>query len=293
MAGNSVGRVGRAVVLLAATVATGCASSDGRHAAGIGADAPPCPLACRLASYGKYQDAAWGHLASLGVHYVFMDVPPPDRVDVVRKRLADHDLAALVLRGQADFTRPSPEEELAGQLAVAQRMGVRYMFLSVKGKWPDKGVVYERLRRCGDVAARHGVTLALETHPELGTNGDVQLATMRGVNHPNVRVNFDTGNITFYNTGTDAVRELKKIVDYVVTVELKDHDGRRESWNFPALGKGVVDFPGVLKILRSHGYSGPLTMELEGTQGVERDEQQTKDYIAQSVAYVRSLGTFR
>ena len=33
------------------------------------------PLACRLASYGKYQDAAWDHLPSIGVHHVFMSVP--------------------------------------------------------------------------------------------------------------------------------------------------------------------------------------------------------------------------
>ena len=32
-------------------------------------------LACRLASYGKYQDAAWSHLPSIGVHHVFLSVP--------------------------------------------------------------------------------------------------------------------------------------------------------------------------------------------------------------------------
>src|SRR5690349_25130552 len=36
---------------------------------------PTWPLACRLASYGKYQDAAWDHLLSIGVHHVFMSVP--------------------------------------------------------------------------------------------------------------------------------------------------------------------------------------------------------------------------
>ena len=68
---------------------------------------------------------------------------------------------------------------------------------------------------------------------------------MKGVNHPNVRINFDTGNIYFYNQNTDVVAELRKIIDYVASVHLKETDGGYESWNFPALGKGVVDFPAV------------------------------------------------
>ena len=96
----------------------------------------------------------------------------------------------------------------------------------------------DRLRQAGDVARKHGVTISLETHPDLGTNARTHLEPMKTIHHPNVRVNFDTGNITFYNRGTDAVTELKQIVDYVATVEVKDHSGQYMTWNFPALGKG-------------------------------------------------------
>jgi inosose dehydratase len=113
---------------------------------------------------------------------------------------------------------------------------------------------------------------------------------MKQVNHPNIRVNFDTGNITYYNKNVNAPAELEKIVDYVATVELKDHSGRYQEWNFPALGKGVVDIPGVLRILKQHGYTGPLVIEIEGVQGIERNETEIKKDIADSAAYVRSLG---
>jgi sugar phosphate isomerase/epimerase len=59
------------------------------------------------------------------------------------------------------------------------------------------------------------------------------------------------------------------------------------------LGKGVADFPSVLRLLERQGFQGPLTIEVEGVQGVEMDESQTKSYIAQSVAYIKSLGEFR
>ena len=137
------------------------------------------------------------------------------------------------------------------------------------------------------------MTIALETHPDLGTNGDVHLQTMKQINHPNVRVNFDVANITYYNKNTDAVTELKKIIDYVATVELKDHNGQYKTWNFPALGKGVVDIPAVVRVLKEHNYTGPITIEVEGIEGVTWDEAETKQAIADSAAYVRSLGKFK
>jgi len=252
-----------------------------------------CPLACRFASYGKYEEAAWTHLPSIGVHYVFLSVPAPDHADATMKRLKEHGLTPLVIRGNADLSKESCVEELAAQLATCEKMGVKYLFLSAKRNGAEKEIVYDRLRRAGDVAKTHGVTIALETHPDLCTNGDVQLETMRAVNHPNVRVNFDTGNITFYNKNTDAVAELKKIVDYVATVELKDHMGEFETWNFPVLGRGKVNFPAVLQVLKDHGYTGPVTLEFEGVKGAELTEEQTKEAIADSVSYIRSVGHFK
>lgn len=96
-------------------------------------------LACRLASYGKYQDAAWNHLPSIGVHHVFLSVPEPGEIAAVRQRLDAHRLTPLVMRGQADLGEPQSVDELAGQLAVCAQMGVRYMFLSPKHTGATKG----------------------------------------------------------------------------------------------------------------------------------------------------------
>lgn len=277
-----------AAALPTLAVAGGCAGvPPARQAAG-----PANVLACRLANYGRFQDAAWTHLPSIGIRHVFMNVPAPDQVEAVRARLARHGLIPVVLRGSADLSKPSGVGALAGQLSTCEAMGVRYLFLSVKRHGVDRRVIYERLRRAGEIAREHGVTIALETHPDLGTNGEVLLETMRRVGHPNVRVNFDTGNIHYYNRGTDAPTELAKIVDYVATVELKDHDGRYRTWHFPALGRGVVDFPAVLRILREHGFTGPMTLEIEGIEGVERDEAAVKRDIEVSAATIRSLGRF-
>jgi L-ribulose-5-phosphate 3-epimerase len=254
---------------------------------------PLCSLGCRLMSYGKFQEGAWRHLPTTGMTHLFLGTPAPAEMAEVQKRLADSGLKVAVMRGTADLTTPTSVDSLATQLEVCQKMGVRYLFLSPKHPGVSKEDAYKRLHRGGELAQKYGVTLSLETHPDLGPNAAEHLETMQRIDHPNVRVNFDTGNITFYNKGLSAVEELKKIIPYVATVEIKDHNGEYMVWNFPALGKGVVDIPGVLKVLHEHGFTGPITMEVEGVQGSPWTEAETRENIAKSAAYMRSLGKFQ
>lgn len=257
------------------------------------ASEPPLRLACRIANYGAYQDAAFGHIKKMGLKYVFMSVPKPEEVEETLAQLAEHELEVLVVRGNTNLSTEESVTELAEQITTCKRLGVRYMFLSPKHNDTPKEEVFDRLRRAGDIAAEHDVFIVLETHPDLGTNGDVHVATMRAINHPNIRANFDTGNITFYNHDTDAVSELKKCMDYVVTVEVKDHNGEFESWSFPALGEGVIDFPAFFRVLREHNYAGPVTLEVEGIKGVEWTLADIKKAMEDSVAYLRSIESFR
>jgi sugar phosphate isomerase/epimerase len=274
-------------IVAAASTMAGEAADEPSKTAG-----PANVLACRLANYKQFQEAAWEHLPSIGFQYVFIRVMPPDQIEATKRRLAQHGLKVAVIRGDTDLGRESSVDELAVQLETCEKLGVKYMFLSPKHTGVSQEVACARLRQAGDLARKHGVTIALETHPDLGTNGDVHVETMRAINHPNIRVNFDTGNVTYYNHDTDAATELAKCVDYVATVEFKDHNGEYETWNFPTIGTGVVDFPAVVKILKDHHYTGPITMEVEGVHGVETDEAEIKRYIEQSAAYVRSLGRF-
>lgn len=178
------------------------------------------------------------------------------------------------------------------QLMACAELGAKICFFSAKGGDVELPVLYDRLHAIGDIAGGLGVTVSLETHPNLVTNGDVALQTMAGVNHPNIRVNFDTANVYYFNHGVTTVGELSKIVDYVASVHLKESTGEYKLFDFPALGKGLVDFPAVFKMLAERGFAGPYTMELEGTEGVEMDEAEQLRYVADSAAYLRSIGAF-
>lgn len=249
-------------------------------------------IACRIATYGDYADRAWGHLPQIGILFVEMAAPAPADVPAAARKLKDHGLVASSLIARCDITRPDAVEVMRPQLEACPALGARVCFLSAKAADTDRGIAWDRLRAIGDEAARLGVTVSLETHPDLVTNGAQGRATMQAVNHPNVRINFDTANVYFYNQNVTAVGELQKLIDYVASVHLKDTTGGYQEWNFPALGTGVVDFPQILGLLNYQGFRGPFTMELEGTKGIVRTEAEQLAYIEESVAYLKRIGAF-
>jgi sugar phosphate isomerase/epimerase len=247
-------------------------------------------VSCRVSSYGKHLELAWAHLPTLGIRYVEIPIPQADRIEQTRGLLASHGLSVASFQGTCKIGEDIVVSSIAAQCNVCAAFGTTRLFLSVKAGEVDRRMVYDRLRAAGDEAARRNVLLMLETHPDLVTNGDVGAQTMAAVNHPNVRINFDTANVYYYNQGVDAVAELRKVLSYVEGVHLKDTDGGYQKHYFPTLGAGIVDFPAVVRLLDGRGFTGPFTMELEGMAGVEMTAEEQKKYVADSAAYLRKIG---
>jgi L-ribulose-5-phosphate 3-epimerase len=247
-------------------------------------------LACRISCYQPFEAGAFAHVASLGLRHVELMCPPAERVAGVAAELSRHGLHASSLHAACDLSRPDVAAQVESQLPVFEALGTPIMFISARIGETPAAVAYQRLREAGQAAGRRGVTIAVETHPELATNGDVALQTMRAVDHPNVRINFDTANVYFYNRGVDAVAELRKLAPFVAAVHLKDTDGGFRHWHFPALGQGIVRFPEVFELLDGVGFRGPYTLEIEGLEGEQRTEELVRQRVADSVEYLRRIG---
>jgi len=225
-------------------------------------------------------------LQKLGIKGVEIGPPAPENVDKVKAELSKHGLTCMSVSGGVDLVNEDGVDKFDTLLNGAINMGAKIIFVSAKASDDiPRDVTYERLRKIGDKAAKHGITVSLETHPILCHNGDVALKTMEAVNHDNIRVNFDTANIYYYNENVDAVEELKKVAKYVGSVHLKDTDGTPKSFAFPPLGEGVVNFPEVFRILNELGFHGPFTFELESTKG---EEMATA--LEKSVNHLRETG---
>ncbi|MBM3262666.1 MAG: sugar phosphate isomerase/epimerase [candidate division Zixibacteria bacterium] len=247
-------------------------------------------LSCNIGSYGKFRAAAYDHLPSIGVTHVEIAAPALNELDAVKAKLDRHGLSASTVMGKIEIDSDEAGKLFVPTLQAAQALGARVIFVSVHAGERNRQTVYDRLRRVGEEAARFGITIGMETHPDLITNGAVALETMEGINHPNVRVNYDTANIHYYNENVDSLAELGKILDHVGSMHLKDTNGGYKTWFFPAFGKGIVDFKTVFQLLNDRGFYGPFTMEIEGCEGDNLDETQTCQRVADSVAHLRRIG---
>jgi inosose dehydratase len=154
--------------------------------------------------------------------------------------------------------------------------------------------LHAHLREIGDHAARLGITYCFETHPGLCQNWEGMLATMQSLDHDHLRLNFDTGNLFYYNRDVDLESSLRQVGAWVRHVHLKDTNGKYRDWHFPALGSGgAVDFRRVRDVLSESRFAGPFSLEIEGIEGeppltLEQHQQR----IVESVEHLRACGYF-
>lgn len=245
-------------------------------------------IAVNIGSYGPHRGIAFSHLESIGIRNVEIPVPAPDQVDDTRQRLAQHGLTATTLNCPCDLTQDA--ETMREKLEVGRAMGVPIFFISAKAGEMPKPEAYRRLRARAELADEYGITLSLETHPDLGENAGEARATLLAVNHPRLGWNLDTANLYYYNQNIDAVSQAFKGRAIITSVHLKETNGAYKCWWFPALGEGVVDFAGVFRVLNEANFHGPFTFELEGIQGEELDEEGARRRVARSLQHLQELG---
>jgi len=245
-------------------------------------------VAVNIGSYRKHRERAFAHLESIGVRNVEIPVPTPDQLAAMQQRLRDFGLSATTLNCPCDLSLEP--ETLREKLEVGKAMGVSTFFVSAKAGELSKVEAYSRLRARCELADEFGITLSLETHPDLAENATEARATLHVVDHPRLRWNLDTANLYYYNQNVNAVSETRKGLDLIGSVHLKDTNGGFHAWWFPALGEGVVDFRGVFSLLNGAGFHGPFTLELEGIQGEELDEAAAGARVAKSIHYLQTIG---
>jgi sugar phosphate isomerase/epimerase len=245
-------------------------------------------IAVNLGSYGRYRENAPEHLRSIGIRHVEISAPAPDRAAAVTQQLREFGLSVSTMIAPCDLTKEA--ETFAPAARTARDLGVPILFISAKAGEMPRVQAYQRLRELAGIAGDHGVTLSLETHPDLAENAAAARETIGAVGHPRLGWNLDTANLYYYNEGVDAVDECRRGLDLIRSVHLKDTNGAYKTWHFPALGDGVVDFAGVFRLLNERGFSGPFTFELEGIEGESLTEAETQARVARSLEHLRRIG---
>ena len=142
--------------------------------------------------------------------------------------------------------------------------------------------MYDGIKECADYAHERGVTLAVETGPEIATT---LKAFIEDVGE-GIGVNLDPANFVMV-TGQDPAEAVYLLKDYIVHTHMKDGKMLRKTGRAPELiyeqhlvdpedlakfsnlfietpvGEGSVDWDKYIAALRDIGFNGYLTIERE------------------------------
>ena len=184
-----------------------------------------------------------------------------------------------------DMIRMIDVAEFMGGSKVMRMVGSSLMF-RYEPHEPQIKKLTQMLKEAVKVSEDKGVILAMENHIDYTASEILEL--INSVASRNLGVNFDTGNAL--RLFEDPVEEAKILAPHIYATHIKDVSPKRggspKEWNFwesvPA-GKGVVDIPGVMNVLKDAGYQGVLAVELDCL----REDWEEDQAVEMSVDYLR------
>lgn len=166
--------------------------------------------------------------------------------------------------------------------AYAQRVGVD-LIVGVPGAWGDTKPNNEVLDRVEQKVRETGIRYAIHLHgPDMPLYPDAT-SIWEDVKDrdPCMGMCLDIGHNLRY--GSDSIRDLKHYAKRVFDIHLKDVTAPTKAGHAIELGRGIIDFPAFVKMLRKVGYKGSVSLEYE------KDMSDPFIGIAESVGYFKAV----
>jgi hypothetical protein len=142
---------------------------------------------------------------------------------------------------------------------------------------------HEFLELCDQKVKETGIKLAIHNHGP----GDEKYPSPESVYEkvkgfgPGMGLCVDIGHTV--RIGLDPIKETSRFMDRVLDIHIKDEDKADESGQTCEIGRGVIDIPGFLEMLKKEKYDKVVSFEFE------KDGNDPLAGLAESVGYVRAV----
>jgi sugar phosphate isomerase/epimerase len=233
----------------------------------------------------------------------------------LRAKIKDLGLELVCLAGYTDFTAgidkagvPNVEIQAiyVGELArLARDLGTNMVRIYTGYERPDLSydrqysMVVEGLQMAGKIAAKYGVTLAVQNHHDIALHHDAMKWLLDEVNLPNVRAAFDCWSPTLEGLSSEEIKKaiytMKPYIVHTTTAdyeELPRYRYEANQTNYVAMlpqmravpmGEGFLDYKTFINTLKEIGYQGYITYEmcevLKGGGSIENLDRSAKAFL--------------
>lgn len=212
----------------------------------------------------------------------------------VQDLLEQSGLIPFAMSGHTNLMDTARIGDFVNNIRLAHFFGCEYIVSSIgEAHLEDKAVVSnavvaEHIKGLVPYLEKYAMKLVLEVHGDHGT-GAVLKEICQLVDSPRVLVNYDTANAIFYGD-VDVPKDFAGCIDQIGYVHLKDKAGGRKEWDFPALGKGYVEFPQLFQMMDDADNLSPYSIEIEFTEKGAKDLNEINQAVFDSAAYLRAQG---
>ena len=218
-----------------------------------------------------------------------------EQLQSVKDTLIEKGIEVIAMSGHTSLMDVNRIDDFIKNIHLAHFFNAKYIVTSVgEAHLTDmansgNALVIKHLRGFIPLLTKYDMQLTLEVHGHDHGTGVVLKEIIDAVNSQYIRVAYDTANAVFYGD-VDPVADLRASIDAVSYVHIKDKAGKRDEWNFPALGSGTIDFVNFIKVLDESKSDAPLSIEIEFTEKGAKDLEEVNAALVTSRAYLEQLG---
>src|SRR3954469_12995833 len=230
------------------------------------AAAPPAaatsggPLKLGVASYSMREfplDRALEMAKTLGVKYMtFKDVhvPRTDPPEATRAIRAKIEAAGITIMGGGTITIKNDAAQIKREFEYAKSAGFPLIFVDPEPAALD---AIERM------AKEYDIRVAIHNHGPEDKRWPRPQDAYAAIKSHDTRLGLcvDIGHT--FRTGTDPVQACRECGDRLYDMHVKDLAARSDKESQVAVGRGLIDFPGLFRTLIEIGYQGQVGLEYE------------------------------
>ncbi len=149
-------------------------------------------------------------------------------------------------------------------ILLAEELGVPYVRVlgdrdPAPGTGIDDNIVSDNLARLAEFAGQHGVTVLIETNGVYSDSGRLA-ALIEKTGHPNAQVLWDIHH-PYRFAGEPVEKTYETLKNHIRMVHIKDSVMEQGKLKYKITGQGDVPVRVALKLLKSSGYTGYVSLE--------------------------------
>ncbi len=167
----------------------------------------------------------------------------------VKQLLDDNHLKCLAVAGHVDLTIEEQLQDFLKKIEFTSRIGAKYINTN-SGPLERFDIFLKNIKRVIAVAEKWNITVCLESHGDIIGTAKESAKYIRDLNHPLIRMNYDTGNTFFYEKGkVDLVEDIEESFDVLKYCHIKDLCIVGNKVLYEPIGNGDIDFKPIFQKL--------------------------------------------